>query len=91
MEDRGHLYTYPDVEATKVFKKRIDGTIKFLEESEMEPNIPKINTRMPTSYLNRNRPKRCCFDFTNFGDGFTFSGIIRDQAMIGLLTFFSGW
>ena len=77
-EDGNHLFTYPDTEATEVFTKGLDEMKTIMEDLETKPSLQaailgalKLTHRGIT-------PHTLAFGLTDFSDGLTLPGIMRD-------------
>ena len=90
MEDRNHLFTCPDANATKVFKKGLDGLKTIMEGLEIEPTLQAAIIGALQLTRRGVTPNTHAFRLTDFSDGLTLPRIMRDQHYIGWIIFFAG-
>lgn len=70
-------------------KKETDRMKNLLKESEIKSNIQKAILGYLHLIQNEIDPNTTAFGSTSFGDNLTLSRILRDQASINWLNFFS--
>ena len=90
MGDQNHLFTCPDAKATEVFTKDLDDMKIILEDLETKPSLQvAILAALKLSCLGIIQHTHA-FRLTDFSDGLTLPGIMRDQHRIGWINFFAG-
>ena len=90
MEDRDHVCTCPDLNATQLFEKGLDEMKTILEELETESTLQAaILGALQLIYCGIILHTHA-FGLTDFSDGLTLPGIMRDQHRLGWINFFAG-
>ena len=89
-EDRDHLYTSPDKDANKVFKKGVDVLEKIMEDKETAPDIQRAIIGSMNVVKRDNNPHPLSFGHAHFGRGLSLQSILSDEAEIGWINYFSG-
>ena len=87
MEDRNHLFTCLDATATKVFKKGLEEMKTIIEELETEPTLQAAILGALQLTRRGVTPHTHAFGLTDFSDGLTLPGIMRDQHRIRWINF----